>query len=117
MNTTLSDLVGLLQSGDFVTAFERYMPPEMLAQLPPEQKSMIEQQLAAGPPPGAQQDIQMMVIVLQGMQTQTPTFNEAGDRATYQISDPTGRNTDTKPLSMRKIDGKWYVDPDTMKGL
>ncbi len=51
------------------------------------------------------------------MQSQTPTINDAGDLATYMISDPTGRDTTQKPLSFRKIDGKWYVDQKSMDSL
>jgi hypothetical protein len=118
LNTALSDIISLIQSGDLVTAFERYAPPDELAKMSPDQKAQMEQEMSTQmSQPQAQQAMQMMVTVLQSMQTQTPTLNAAGDRATYQLSDPTGQSPEIVPFSFQKIDGKWYVDSKSMQGM
>jgi hypothetical protein len=118
LNTAFADIINLLQSGDILTAMHRYLPPDFLAKMPPQQLAMMEQQLPAEMArPEAQQGIQMMITVLQSMQTQTPTMNETGDKATYQVTDPEGRAPNPEPFSMKKIDGKWYVDPEAMGGM
>lgn len=118
LNTSLSDMISLVQAGDLLTAFNRYMPPEVAAKMSPEQRDRMQQELSnAAADPQAQMAMQMMVTVLQGMQTQTPTMNDAGDRATYQVYDPSGQDPQSRPFAMRKIDGKWYIDPDSMGGL
>ncbi len=121
LNSTLSDISDMLNAGDVYGAVMRYLPPEMITQmtdsLPESERAnlqgMIQQQMSQ---PGAQQGIQMMVQVVDSMKTMTPEINATGDKATYQISDPTGRDTKTEPFTLQKIDGKWYVSPDMMKG-
>ncbi len=118
LNTSLSDMISLVQAGDLLTAFNRYLPPDVIAKMLPEQKSRMEQAFAnASADPQAQMAMQMMVTVLQGMQAQTPTMNDAGDRATYQVYDPSGQDPQSRPFAMKKIDGKWYIDPDSMGGM
>ncbi len=118
LNTAIADMISLIQAQDMLTAVQRYLPPDFLAKMPPEEKADMEREMTVGlSSPDAQQGMQMMVQVLQGMQTQTPTLNAAGDTATYQLSDPTGRATKTVPFNLRKIDGKWYVDPESMGGM
>lgn len=118
LNTTLTDMVSLLQSGDMLTAFHRYMPPDFIAKMPPQQLQQIEQGMQQEmSQPEAQQGVQMMVTVLQNMQTMTPAMNETGDKATYQIMDPSGQSTKPEPFTLKKIDGKWYVDPESMGGM
>ncbi len=112
LNTAFSDIINLVQSGDFYTAFERYVPPDVQAQISEEEKAQLKQEMASDPPPP--EELQMFVGVIQTMQGQSPALNDAGDRATYQVSDPTGRSTQTQAIVFKKIDGKWYVDPQSM---
>ncbi len=118
MGTSIDDIIGLLQAGDLYTAMMRYFPPDKLAEISPADMAGMQQNLQQMmAQPEAQMGIQMMVQVLQNMKTMTPTMNDAGDKATYDVSDPTGQDTRTQPFSFEKIEGKWYVDPDKMGGM
>lgn len=118
LNTSLSDMISLVQAGDLLTAFNRYMPPDFLAKMSPQVKERLEQQFAnAATDPQGQMELQLMTVMLQGMQSETPTMNDAGDRATYQVYDPSGQDPQSRPFAMKKIDGKWYIDPDSMDGM
>jgi hypothetical protein len=118
LSTSLDDIINLLQSGDLYTAMMRYVPPDKLAQIPDAEKAGMQAEIQSQmSQPQAQMGIQMMVQVLQSMKTMTPAMSETGDKATYQISDPTGQDTRTQPMAFQKIDGKWYVDPDSMGGM
>jgi hypothetical protein len=118
LGTSIDDIIGLLQSGDLYTAMMRYIPPDKLAEIPPDQMAGIQTQMQAQmAQPEMQMGLQMMVQVLQNMKTMTPTLNGSGDKATYQISDPTGQDSRTQPFSFQKIEGKWYVNPDDMGGM
>jgi len=121
LNTALTDISDLLSAGDLYTAMMRYLPPDMLdkmlAQVPESERAnmqqMMQQQMSR---PEAQQGIQMMIQVVDSMKTMTPDISAAGDKATYQISDPSGQDSKIVPFSFEKVDGKWYVSPDMMKG-
>jgi hypothetical protein len=118
LGVAIDDIVDLLQAGDIYTAMMRYVPPDMLAQIPEEEKAMMQSQIQSQmAQPQAQQGIQMFIQVFQSMKTMSPTINGSGNLATYQISDPSGRSAQTHPMSFVKIEGKWYVSPDTMNGM
>jgi len=118
LGVAIDDIVDLMQSGDLYTAMMRYLPPDMLAQIPEEEKAVMQSQLQSQmAQPQAQQGIQMFIQVFQSMKTMSPTVNGSGNLATYQISDPSGRSAQTHPMSFVKIEGKWYVSPDTVNGM
>jgi hypothetical protein len=118
LGTALDDIIGLLQSGDIYTAMMRYIPPDKLAEIPAAEMAGMQAEMQAQMSrPEAQQGIQMMIQAVQSMKTMNPTMNDAGDKATYQVSDPTGQDSRTEPMSFQKIDGKWYVNPDSMGGM
>jgi hypothetical protein len=117
LNSAIDDIVSLLQAGDLYTAMMRYLPPDQLAQIPDAEKANMQDQIQNQmSQPGAQQGIQMFIQVFQSMKSSAPTMNAAGDKATYQVSDPTGQSPDTVPMSFEKIDGKWYFNTDSMRG-
>lgn len=111
LNTEIGDMSSLLQAGDMSTLIDKYMPPQMKAQMTPEMMAQMQQQMQS---PQAQQQLQMMAQALQSLQGQTPTFNDAGDRATYQMSPPAGmvppgaNAPQTVPVIFMKVDGHWY---------
>jgi hypothetical protein len=43
------------------------------------------------------------------LKDQSPTYNEAGDKATYMAVPPLGKEGDLKPVTFVKINGLWYV--------
>jgi len=113
LSTAIPDLLNLIQSGDLLAAYERYMPPSYFAQMPPNIKEQLPQQMRnMQADPNMRKRSELFVQALQLMQSQTPVYNAAGDRATYPISDPSGRNTNLAPFVFQKIDGKWYVMPE-----
>ncbi len=110
LNSSMDEIIAVLQTGDGVTAFERFMSPEVLANLTPEAKARFEQQILAQlATPKGQEGMQQMIEVLQGMKTQAPELNGAGDRATYPIPDPSGIHSFPPQIEFQKINGKWYV--------
>jgi len=116
LSTTLPDMVNLLQAGDLVAIYERYLPPDYLAQMPPQVVAQLPQQarnLMAEPQ--VHERLLAMARVLQTAQIQTPTLNEAGDQAVYQLdpldTDVKGISTGNKvrQITFIKIGGKWYI--------
>jgi hypothetical protein len=45
--------------------------------------------------------------ILEKMAEETPTMNDAGDEATFAV--PEDKAKDMKPVTLVKIDGKWYL--------
>lgn len=112
LNATMDDIIGVLQTGDAVAAFERFLSPEFLGKLPPEGKAEFEQQILAQlATPRGQQGMQQMMDVLKIMKTQTPQLNATSDRATYPIDDPSGVHSFPPQISFQKVNGTWYVVP------
>ncbi len=106
-----------------MSLIENQMPPEQLAALTPEQKTFLENQIRQQMQnPQAQQQIQVYAEMLQGLNGVTPTYNEAGDRATFQVPTPDSMRTmarnqnagadlpSTLPVTFVKRDGKWYMN-------
>ncbi len=120
LSTAIPDIIGLLQAGDMVGLMERYGPPDEIAKMPPEQLAQMKQQMQTEMQnPQMQQMMQSMVQVFTAMKDQTPTYNAAGDRATYQVTPPAGASAPQgmpNKISFKKIDGKWYGDDDNGDG-
>jgi len=123
LNACIDDIANMLQSGNIMGLVDNYAPPQVLAQMPPEAKAQMEAYLSD---PRAQQQIQMMAQVFQGLKGVAPTMNDAGDRATYQITPPAamagalppGTNMpETIPITFMKQDGRWYISDGPGGGL
>ncbi len=111
LSTAIPDLANLIQTGDLLTAFTRYMPPSYFEQMPqPVKDQLAQQELNLLADPRAQQSRIELVQILQGMQSQTPTMNEAGDRATYPV-EPFKGHPDLHEITFMRVDGKWYISP------
>jgi hypothetical protein len=112
LDTTLNDMASMLQAGDMAGLMEKYMPPQEQARMTPEMKAQMQQAMQS---PQMQQQLQMMAQALQSLQGQTPTFNDAGDTATYQMTPPAGmippgvNAPATIPVTFIKVDGRWYA--------
>ena len=118
VGAAIDDMVSLMQAGDLLTAMEKYMPPDELAKIPPEEKAMMEQQMQqAMAQPRMQQMMQSWSQGLQSLKDQTPQINATNDEATYQMTPPAGmippgaNAPPTIPMVFQKIDGRWYVKP------
>jgi len=98
--TALPDFLNIVQSGDYLTATEDYLA------LPPNTSA---QQVLAGlqQNPNFPQMVQMAVDTMRAAQSVAPSFNDAGDVATYTFPAP----VDGQPsVRWRKVDGKWTLD-------
>ena len=116
LSKTIMDIASLIQSGDLVTVMRMYMPPEQLADLPPDtlaQLDQIKQQLANLLT--LQQKLQSMSQLFAALKDQTPEMSADGGTATFQLTmpdearrlDPT--HATTQPVTFQKINGDWYV--------
>jgi len=123
LNACIDDIANMLQSGNITGLVDNYAPPQVLAQMPPEARAQMEEYMSA---PQAQQQIQMMAQVFQGLKGVAPTMNDAGDRATYQITPPAGMAAtlppganipETIPITFVKQDGRWYIGDGPGGGL
>jgi hypothetical protein len=115
LNAAIDDITTMLQTGNISGLIDNYAPPQVLAQMPPEAKAQMEAYMSD---PQAQQQIQMMAQVFEGMKGTAPTMNDAGDRATYQITPPAAMAgtlpagatlPPTIPITFMKVDGRWYI--------
>jgi hypothetical protein len=115
LNACIDDITTMLQTGNISGLIDNYAPPQVLAQMPPEAKAQMEAYMSD---PQAQQQIQMMAQVFQGLKSVAPTMNDTGDKATYQVTPPAalaatlpaGTNLPpTIPITFMKVDGRWYI--------
>lgn len=114
INLLLSDAIDQIKAGNLVMVFENFASPVGLAQLTPDVKKTLEDVLPFHLTTG---DTTIWADVLTAMQTQTPTFNDAGDRATFEISDPTGHSQPLRPITLQKVNGQWYFTiTDVLRG-
>jgi type IV secretory pathway VirB10-like protein len=109
LDTAIADICTRAQAGDLVGLMEDYISPDDQAKMPPGQFDQMKQmmQTMASSPQG-QQMLQQLTQAFQGLQDQTPTYNDAGDRATYTAIPPGG--TTPQPITFKKVDGRWYAD-------
>lgn len=116
LNNTIDDMASMMQSGDMVALMKKYMLPEQLAKIPPEQmaqmEQMVKQQAAV---PQVQQMLQGMSQAVSALKDQAPEMNAAGDQATYQMSMPASAlppgmtPPPPRPMTFQKVDGQWYI--------
>jgi hypothetical protein len=120
LKTAIPDIARLLRAGDTVGFRQTYTPPDELAQLGPQyiqqlQARVQQRQAQAAQDPDLQQELQKInegaAEAWEAIEDQTPTFNAAGDEATYQymlpgVGDAPGAQV---PRVFVKIDGKWYL--------
>ncbi len=104
LTAALSGLVEQIQSNDFSAILDNYADPVSLAQMRADAPAI--ENYFHTTPHSPMTDI--WVQVLQGMKDQTPEFNGAGDVATYNVSDPTGRGIDIQPITLHRVNGQWY---------
>jgi hypothetical protein len=100
VDTAIPDFTRMVDSGDYVTAAETYV------QIPP---NVTAQQFVAGleQNPNFPQLVQMVQDTMRATQGMTPTYNEAGDTATYNFPAPVDGQTSVR---WRKIGTQWYLD-------
>jgi len=115
LKTAFADMGRLIRDGDMVQFYETYRLP---GEFSPEDKQK-EQEIQDRNK--IVQDPQNKIIqeefaeAMEALAEQTPTFNDAGDEATYLYTAPTlpGQQVpDTlHPVTFVKNNGKWYIKP------
>jgi len=107
--TAFADLAHDYRSGDIKTLLEDYMTPDTYAAMAPGGMEQIVQAVAQDP--NAPRRFELQAEMFDSMEDQTPTYNAAGDEATYDIQPPpelTDQNHQTWQLHFTKINGHWY---------
>ena len=115
LKTAILDLARLKRIGDAIKVYQTYTRPDKLdPQRIPEIEEYLKR-LARNP------ELQLIVQnqnnafarALEDLEFQTPTYNDAGDEATYWVTPPldNGVSSDQFPAVFVRIDGKWYVKP------
>jgi RNA polymerase sigma factor (sigma-70 family) len=100
VGTAMMDFAHLLEVGDYVTAANNYMqlPPDVSGQ---QLVDMMQQN------PDFPKTVQMLRESTEAAQTTTPTYNDAGDEATYTLSPPVD---DKVTVRWKRVNGLWMVD-------
>ncbi len=100
VGTAMKDFARLLEVGDYVTAANDYM------QLPPNVSGVeLVQMMQLNP--DIPKTVQMLMESTNAAQTTTPTYNDAGDMATYELSPPVDAKATVR---WKRINGMWKVD-------
>jgi hypothetical protein len=127
LKTALQDIARLTRAEQLVEEYQTYTPPDeidpaMVQQLQYEQQhdgdmTPPDPTNYHGPP--TEEDKQFWAQLndavahsYEELESQTPTYNATGDKATYQYTRPPifGTHEGPIPLDFVKIDGKWYED-------
>jgi len=117
LKTAFADIACLYRANDLLLFWQTYTTPEQWAKTGTVMTQRILQvQANTAENPGMQAELQKMSEVFaQGydaLTSQTPTFNDAGDEATYSlVLDFGGGRVSTEPWTFVKINGKWYLKP------
>ncbi len=129
LKTAITDIARLMKAGEGAKMTKTYMPPPMLKQMPPSALSDLRlSMLQTDQKMGFQvRDTLKELLELfnarafAAMADQTPTYNAAGDEATYTLIWPMEGGEKTQPVIFVKINGLWYfktvknTNPDTEK--
>ncbi len=117
LKTVFPHLAGLIRSGDLMAYTLAYTPPGKLTPEAIQQLQQLQDRNTTHPLPALQQSRERAAEAWEALESQTPTFNEAGDEATYMLTISgmargipgiTQGGTQV-PRTFIKIDGKWYL--------
>ena len=113
LNAALAKIAHLFRTGDVVGAYLALCPPadvdpDWIQQL---QKQDREDAALVAQDPGFERDVLQSTApsaqLFESLEDQTPTFNAAGDEATYTYRDEIS-NYNPQPMTFVKINGEWY---------
>jgi hypothetical protein len=119
LKTAVLDIARLLRDGGDTGAFlETYTPPDELTPQRIQEIQMGMQRradMAAQDPffkQVSQDMVEMYAKAYESLENQTPTYNDAGDEATYMlIFVYRDGSSDQSSKTFVKINGKWYLKP------
>jgi hypothetical protein len=117
LKTAIPDIARLIRAGDLIAFYEKYTPPD---KFDPQQIQRIQaqqRQNASNAPHNLQMQNFLQAIkdgaaqAYDAIEFQTPTYNDAGNEATYLFTLPTLDGKPGKQISriFVKIDDKWYL--------
>ncbi|HVT82262.1 MAG TPA: hypothetical protein VHM90_16590 [Phycisphaerae bacterium] len=125
LQADVREIARLKRNGDFVDFYLTYILPDKIDQKIVEdlQKTQANAVALEARSPEATRIFQdlydMAARSWEAMENQTPTFNPAGDEATYKFSlvDANGAVTNTlvSTITFIRINGKWYIKPREVK--
>jgi hypothetical protein len=111
--TALAEALRLFHEGEMETLFLNFIPPKAIAQMSEQKKAVAIEQLRAAQIPGTPgyELMRSLTPTLEAIQYTEPSYNEAGDRARYEINTFTPEGAPKRTaLKMIRIDGRWYLD-------
>jgi len=118
LKTAIPDIARLIRSGDQVTRYQTYSPPDKVDPKLIPQFIAMQQELEtlANQNPQMRQDMQTRrdsdAQSFENLLNQTPTFNSIGNEATFSRTGETpSGNPGIKRVTFVLIDGKWYEKP------
>ncbi len=119
LSTAIPDLVHLARAGDFLSIYLNYTPPGKVNPDNVRTEQTVLQRIARAKAtdPKLRQIVQAQddaaARAYEALESQAPTFSDAGDEATYMyLPDPElVPNGVPYPMIFVKIDGKWYMKP------
>jgi len=119
LKTAIPDIARLERTGDLLGLYEIYTLPDKLYPMIIQRIRAVQQQTAidAAGDPRLQQQLEQIregaARTYEALETQTPTYNETGDEATYMYSAyELTHSAGYGPKTFIKINGKWYIKPD-----
>jgi len=112
LKTAIPDIVGLIRAGQEMTLLQTYTRPEKLGMFDLSQIQASYDGWRNDSDPYMQQFYRQRnadsALYWESLETQTATFNDAGDEATY-TSDVEGALLHAYPVTFVKVSGKWYL--------
>ena len=105
LNSTIGDVLGMLESNN-IGELINFLPPDELARMQSSGEEPVAMLQMVQREPRFQEQMQRIVTALQQIQQTAPTYNEAGDVASYTLDPPLENGPST--MRFRKIDGLWY---------
>ncbi len=121
LKTAIADIARLIRAGDGVALYQTYTPPDKIDSQGLQGAEAEQVYRASRPISELQQIDEPVAEAFDALEDQTPTFNAAGDEATYVMTWPVEQFSDghvvlypatAAPLIMVKINGKWYFEVD-----
>jgi len=115
LKTAFADMGRLIRAGNMVQFYQTYRMPGKFSPEDAEREKLIEARAKINPNPQNQIIQEEFAEAMEALADQSPTFNTAGDEATYIYTAPTlpGQEVPDSPhpVTFLKYNGKWYIKP------
>jgi len=113
LKTAIPDIARLLRAADSVGFMKTYLPPDDLAKIDDQRLQATQEagdRAGFSINPSLLKAKESLALAVEDLESQRPTYNDAGDEASYEILMPGFEGQEPYYLSMVfvKINGKWY---------